>query len=127
MRRIRYERYIALTNVSVFERSPGETSRQHLLRVDTHFYNLCSSAESHKDEPTQIAALHLKELKSYLRCTQGVRAQDFWLLEKEGVDWLPPYKIGGKKNYVTETLHGIDTMYGPQQWMWPGCGAWIGD
>ena len=35
------------------------------------------------------------------------------MLEKEGCDWLGAYKFCKKRNYVTESLHRIDTIYRP--------------
>jgi len=81
--------------------------------MDKSFTEFCYDAESSNDEPTRICALFLKEIESYLRCVHGIRNQDFWTLEHEGVQWLGAYKVVGKQNYVTETMHRIDTMYGP--------------
>ena len=80
--------------------------------MDQNFTTFCMDAELSNDEPTRLCALFLKEMESYLRGIHGVRNQDFWGLEIEGTEWLGAYKICGKTNYVTETLHRMDTLYG---------------
>ena len=55
----------------------------------------------------------MKECESYNLGKQGIENEDFWILEWQECVWLGAFKLHGKKNYVTETLHQIDTMYGP--------------
>ena len=42
----------------------------------------------------------------------GVERWNTWLLEVEGIDWIGAYHLSGKKNYVIEGCHRIDTLYG---------------
>ena len=50
-------------------------------------------------------------MEAYNRCVYGVKVEDFWILEKEGCDWISAHKLNGKANYVTETLHRNNTLY----------------
>ena len=54
----------------------------------------------------------MKYMTSYRRCINGVKNGNTWLMEIECVLWLRDFKIAGKTNYVNETLHRIDTLYG---------------
>ena len=54
----------------------------------------------------------VKEVESYNRSVAAVKNQDPWLPEQQGCHWLGAYKISGKNNYVGETMHRIDTLYG---------------
>ena len=112
LRRLRFQRFIDHSEATLLSRKQDESAKDHLLRLDENFATFCKEAEMSNDEPTRLCALFLKEIESYLRCIHGVRNQDFWLLEIEGRDWLGAYKICGKNNYVTETLHRMDTLYG---------------
>ena len=112
LRRLRFMQYIEATESSVFEASINETPREHLLRFDKSFKAFCENTEVSDDEPTRVCALFLKQMESYHHCIQSVRNQDFWSTEKEGVDWTGAYWVCGKNNYVTESLHRMDTMYG---------------
>ena len=44
--------------------------------------------EASIDEPSRLCALFMKEVEAYLRCLYGTKHGDFWMLEKEGCDWI---------------------------------------
>ena len=111
LHRLGFQRFIDHSEATVLSRKQDESAKDHSLRMDENFSTFCNDAETSNDEPTRLCALFLKEFESYLRCIHGVRNQDF-LLEIEGKDWLGAYKVCGKDNYVTETLHRMDTLYG---------------
>lgn len=83
-----------------------------LVAFDASFDAFCRSWESSEDEPTRGCALLLKYLDSYKCCIGGVKRGNWWMLEVQGAKWLGGWKVAGKSNYVTETLHQMDSWYG---------------
>ena len=82
--------------------------------MQTHeaYLSYCIVQEESVDKPTRVVALFLKYMDGYMRSYYAAKHNNSWLLEQEGHDWLPGFKITGKSNYVTEGCHRIDTLYG---------------
>ena len=113
LRRYRFERFLQRKSNDQLKKKIGDTSLQWLLRMHEEYQSYCQDVLSNKDdEPSYVCALLLKYMESYSRGVKAVRKANFWLLEKEGVAWLGAYKLSGKKNYVTETLHRMEEIYG---------------
>ena len=94
---------------------PGSATanrRVELLKIDELYREFCVAQETSDDEPTRIVGLFLKYMDGYLRGYYAAKHSNFWLLEQEGHDFMPGYKITGKNNYVTEGCHRIDKTYG---------------
>ncbi len=84
-----------------------------MLALGRAYHDYCVKKESTSDEPTKVCALFLKYMDAYKRCHLGVKRSNFWMLEDEGCSWLGAFKSCGKTNYVTEIMHRIDALYGP--------------
>ena len=112
LRRHRFDQFIKYMKYEQFTKQENELPKDHLLRLDELYSNYCNTLEQSTDQPTKVAALFMKCVESYNRCFNGVRKSDFWLMEIEGSTWLGAFKLCDKSNYVTESLHRMDTLYG---------------
>ena len=112
MRRWRWKRFVDQLEVNIFEREEHETGQKTLSRVDKMYKEYCDSWIEGLDEPTIACALFMKYMDSYRRCVDGVKKRNTWLMEIEGALWLGAFKLAEKQNYVTETLHREDVLYG---------------
>ena len=92
--------------------SPECTSFDALTEMDNAYDKYCDELLLSDNEPRRACAILLKETESYFCCLYGTKKEDFYLLEQEGVDWLGPFKLCKKDNYVTETLRRIELLYG---------------
>eukprot|EP00984_Skeletonema_dohrnii_P009331 scaffold3571_cov78-Skeletonema_dohrnii-CCMP3373.AAC.3 len=115
LRRHRFDQFIKNMNGGEFKRQENVSTKVHLLRLDKMYSNYCNTLEQSMDQPTRVSALFMKCVESYNRCFNGVRNSDFWLMEIEGSNWLGAFKLCDKTNYVTETLHRMDTLYKPNR------------
>lgn len=93
-------------------RGSGECPFQSLVHMEELYCAYCDDFETHADEPSRLCAIFMKEVESYFRCVHAVKQQHFWMLEKEGCEWLGAYKLSGKTMYVTETLKRMELLYG---------------
>ena len=71
-----------------FQRVANETNVQWITQLNELYTTYCKQWETHADEPLKMIALKIKAMESYLRCVHGVKKSNYWLLEKEGCDWL---------------------------------------
>eukprot|EP00986_Skeletonema_menzelii_P013053 scaffold7400_cov122-Skeletonema_menzelii.AAC.2 len=110
LRRHRFNQFIK-NSQEQFTRQERETAKDLLIRLDVAYQKYCVGLEQSPDQPSRVAALFMKCVESYNRCFHGVRNADFWLMEIEGCQWLGAFKLCGKTNYVTETLHRMHTLY----------------
>jgi hypothetical protein len=62
-------------------------------------------------EPSQVVALFVKYMESYVRCKRAVKAQDGWLMEKESCIWLGAWKMCDKKTYLLLQCKYCETWY----------------
>ena len=85
---------------------------EFLMQTHRAYLSYCITQEDCEDKPTRIVALFLKYMDGYMRSFYAVKHCNSWLLEQEGHDWLPGFKITGKRNYVTEGCHRIHMLYG---------------
>ena len=109
-RQHRFNRFIESIEMPVLDEcDDDETARQKLLKMVEAYAIFCTKFENGKDEPSRIA-LFIKSMEAYNGCVHGVSVEDFWILEKEGLDWPGAHKLNGKANYVTETLHRNNTL-----------------
>ena len=83
-----------------------------LVMLDKKYNDYCLLWEMSNYKLTQVCALFLKYIDSYHCGIDGTKKQNTWLLEKEGNEWIPGYKVSGKHNYVAKTLHQMLLLYG---------------
>ena len=110
--RVRFETYLEQRDESIITPLITESRADHLMRMDADFTAWCDEFNEGLDEPTIAANLFIKYVESYRRCYNGAKNGNTWLMDIEGYHWLGGYKITGKTNYVTETCHRMDVLFG---------------
>ena len=106
------EAFLDVQDLSVFIAGPNESHLDVLLRLESTFNDYCTELESSQDEVSRMMALFVMKMDAYCRCKFGIRKGDSILLEKEGCEWMPMWKVHGKNNYLQATLRRIETLYG---------------
>ena len=101
-----------------FETNDDGTPRDGLVDIDEIYHAYCDGLETSEDEPSRLCAIFMKEVESYFRCVHSVKNSNFWMLEKEGCDWLGAYKVSGKSMYVPESLKRMELLYGDSLTDW---------
>ena len=109
-RRPRFNRF--LKQWTIDSANDGLTHIEFLMQTHEAYLSYCIAQEERVDEPTRVVALFLKYMDGYMCSYYAAKHNNSWLLEQEGHDWMPGFKITGKSNYVTEGCHRIDTLYG---------------
>lgn len=112
LKRHRMSRFLDKYGDSCFDRVEGESVSDMILRWDEMYCEYCSQWDDAEDQPTRLCNNMIKMLDAYFRCVNAVKKQDYWLCEIENILWHGAYKACGKKNYVEEAFHRIDTLYG---------------
>jgi hypothetical protein len=84
-----------------------DVAKRLVVAVDSFFKSWLVSA----NKPSKLVALFMKVMSSYMRCKNGIKHRDFWLLEKESCDWLPFWKDQGKKDYLRIQCEFIEKVY----------------
>ena len=110
--RVRMKQYLTQCAVNKLARNRGESNPAYLMRVNSDYQLWCGEFDEGLDEPSIASNRFIKYVESYKRCVDGVRKWNTWLLEVEAIDWMGAYHLSGKKNYVNEGCHRIDTLYG---------------
>merc|ERR1712086_338246 len=105
-RRHRFNRFLKQWKVD--SDNDGLTNVEFLLHADEAYLSYCTAQEESNDQPTRIVALFLKHMDGYIRSFYAAKNGNSWLLEQEGHDWMPGFKMTGKSNCVTEGCHRID-------------------
>ena len=104
------KQYLTQCDVKKLARKRGELNTAYLMRVNGDYQCWCGEFDDGLDEPSIASNRFIKYMESYKRCVDGVSRWNTWLLEVEGIDWLGAYHLSGKKNYVSEGCHRIDTL-----------------
>jgi len=95
-----------------FEEIDTDTIEMRITQTNTAFKSFFKRFLEGKDQPSKVAAIHIKEMESYWTARKGVACQDFWVVEAMVNAWIAAYFIVKKKNYVVESCSRIDTLYG---------------
>jgi hypothetical protein len=89
----------------------GEAPRSYLIRMLDSIKQYDEGWEKSPHEPSRIVALFIKYVKSYCRSKHGISNIDFWVLEKERVEWLGAWKMLNKSTYLKLTCEFIEQVY----------------
>ena len=92
----------------------SDRNENFLIKLDDLYTLFHQHWQKSKDEPSRACAIFMKECETYKLGKTGIENEDFWILEWTTNAWVGAHKLHGKSNYVTESLHRMDTMYGPK-------------
>ena len=87
-RRFRFSKFIQSLTAEDLEQDRQLQSVTALLSVEERMTTFYKSWETSHHQPSRLIALFLKDSASYLRCKEGIRKNNYWLLEKESCDWM---------------------------------------
>ena len=103
--RVFSHKWLASCDISFFRVVDGETRAQTIDRVRQSKKVYFEQWLEGLDEPSLVSALFMKYMASYLRCVNGVRKGNSWLMEIESLHWLGVHKLSGKHFCSNKTCH----------------------
>ena len=92
-RRFRFAMFIESSTVEDLEHDRLLEGGKPLLSLEGRFKQFCEAFETSDHQPSRVVALYLKDVSSYSRCKDGIRNNNYWLLEKESCDWMGHLQI----------------------------------
>jgi hypothetical protein len=88
---------------------PTDVNRMHCILEK--YQKFRSLWERLVHEPSRMAALFLKSMRSYLRCPHAIALHDGWHLEIESYNLLSIWKMSGKTTYMRLQCECMEKFY----------------
>ena len=110
--RFRFSMFIKSITVEVLENDHLLEGGKPLLSLEERMKQFCIEFETSDHEPSRVVAPYLKDVSSYSCCKDGIRDNNYWLLEKESCDWMGHWKQYKKKNCLRLQAEHIEKFYG---------------